>query len=96
MPKIPVVAGLVIFVAGLTAFVIMSALRLDTTPLLLFIGAAAGVGGFGAWNNTETIKKQTNGPLTEVMDRVASVEQTVGELQTTIEDISHRLGQTGV
>lgn len=82
--KTPVVAGVVIFVVSLTAFVTMSALHLDTTGLLAFVGVAAGIGGFASWQNTETIKRQTNGPLTKAFDQIDSLVRTVATLNARV------------
>lgn len=88
MEKTPVFAGLIIFVTSLVAYVTLSVLRLDTSGLLVFVAAAAGLGGFASWRNTETIKKQTNGPLTrlmtqfdDVVEKVDGVVERVGRLE---------------
>lgn len=99
MKRVPLLAGVVIFVASLAAFVVMSALHLDTQGLLLFVGAAAGLGGFGAWQNTVAIKEQTNGPLTDMMNRVERVEtmvERVEHLEAVMHDVSTRLESKGV
>lgn len=87
------VAGLIIFVVSLTAFVVMSLAGVDTTPLIAFIGVAAGAGGFAAWHNTEVIKKQTNGPLTAAMESVTDIASQVEELRTSVLHISSRLDE---
>lgn len=84
--KLPLIAGLVIFVSSLAAFVVLTVLRLDTTGLLAFVGMAAGIGGFGAWSNTETIKKQTNGPLQKMGERVSAMEPVVHDISTRLEN----------
>lgn len=94
MEKTPVLAGLVIFVTSLAAYVTLSVLRLDTSGLLVFVAAAAGLGGFASWRNTETIKRQTNGPLTRLMEqfddvvkRVERIEDNTIQVQSQVDTV---------
>lgn len=91
-----IVAGLVIFVASLAAFIVLSILKLDTSGLVAFIGVAATTGGFAAWHNTELIKKQTNGPLENINKRVTLLEEAAANTNELLADISTRLESKGV
>lgn len=92
-------AGTVAFMTVVIAYVVLSALKVDTAPFLLFTVGSAGVllPGLAAWRNTDIIKQQTNGPLTATNQTVAtlheSVTQLVGHAQDHDKQLSDLTGQ---
>lgn len=99
------VCGTAAFIAVIAAYVVLSALHLDTAPFLLFVGGAGSVllPGLAAWRNTETIMKQTNGPLTATSETVTTLHETVTHLVSRMDtqdalltDLSERLGKVNV
>ena len=81
------ICGTVAFVAVISAYVVLSWLHIDTAPFLLFVGGAgtALLPGLAAWRNTETIKDQTNGPLTKTNETVLTLHETVSHLVDRME-----------
>ncbi len=99
-----IICGTVVFVALMACYMLMSLYKINTGEFLVFIGAiVAMIPGTAAWRNSQKIINQTNGPLTETsanalesVERIASVETSVSQIQETLEAISQRLTRNGI
>lgn len=72
----------------LATYVVLKLNHVDISDLLPFIiGIAALVPGTAAWHNSQEIKKQTNGPLSQTHETVSAIESRLQVLEDSIKEI---------
>lgn len=89
-----VVCGTICVLAVLSAYLLMELNGKSSSTLLpLITGLIAAAGATAAWSNskdakkdTNEIKKQTNGPLTEGLDRLTAMEARLENMDQRLRD----------
>lgn len=89
-----VVCGTLCVLAILGTYLLMELNGKNTGSLLpLIVGLVTAAGSTAAWSNskdakrdTNEIKNQTNGPLTEGLDRIATIESQLADINQRLLD----------
>lgn len=81
-------------IALLAVYTVLKLNHVDISDFLPFIiGIAALVPGTAAWRNSQEIKKQTNGPLSQTHETVSSMETRLAVVEVAIQEIKNAIQQ---